>query len=239
MLRAMSNPSGLDGKNVVVTGATGALGSAVVQHLLERGAEIWMPMHEVALPQHLPWRGEAKVHAAGGISLDDEAAVTSYYAGVPALWASVHLVGGFAMNGVAETSLDELRAQWNLNAVTCFLCSREAVKAMRLTGAGGRIVNVTSRASVSSSPGMLSYTMAKAAVTSLSQSLAAELAGEQILVNAVAPSIIDSPANRKAMPDADFDRWPKAAEIAAAIDFLISPANTLTSGAIVPVYGRG
>lgn len=239
MLRAMSNPSDLDGKNVVVTGATGALGSAVVQGLLERGAEIWMPMREDALPQHLPWRGEAKVHAASGLALDDEASVVGYYAGVPALWASVHLVGGFAMNGVAETSLDELRAQWSLNAVTCFLCSREAVKAMRLTGAGGRIVNVTSRAAVSSAPGMLSYTMTKAAVTSLSQSLAAELAGEQILVNAVAPSIIDSPANRKAMPDADFSRWPKASEIAAAIGFLISPTNTLTSGAIVPVYGRG
>lgn len=239
MLRAMSNPSDLDGKNVVVTGATGALGSAVVQSLLERGAEIWMPMREDALPQHLPWRGEAKVHAASGLALDEEAAVAGYYAGVPALWASVHLVGGFSMNGVAETSLDELRAQWSLNAVTCFLCSREAVKAMRLTGAGGRIVNVTSRAAVSSSPGMLSYTMTKAAVTSLSQSLAAELAGEQILVNAVAPSIIDSPANRTAMPDADFSRWPKASEIAAAIGFLISPTNTLTSGAIVPVYGRG
>lgn len=237
----MANPSDLNGKHVVVTGATGALGSAVVAALLERGAEIWMPMREDTLPAHLPWRGEAKVHAQGGVTLDDEASVVGYYAGVPAVWASVHLVGGFAMNGVADTSLDELRAQWSINAVTCFLCSREAVKAMRRSGGneGGRIVNVTSRASVSSSPGMLSYTMTKAAVTSLSQSLAAELVGEKILVNAVAPSIIDSAANRKSMPDADFAKWPKAAEIAETIGFLISPGNTLTSGAIVPVYGRG
>lgn len=239
MLGAMANSSDLDGKNVVVTGATGALGSAVVQRLLARGAEIWMPMREAELPAHLPWRGDAKVHAQGSVALDDEASVVGYYAGLSAVWASVHLVGGFAMNGVADTSLDELRAQWSINAVTCFLCSREAVKAMRRGGGGGRIVNVTSRASVSSSPGMLSYTMTKAAVTSLSQSLAAELVGEQILVNAVAPSIIDSAANRKAMPDADFATWPKAEEIAEAIGFLISPANTLTSGAIVPVYGRG
>jgi NAD(P)-dependent dehydrogenase (short-subunit alcohol dehydrogenase family) len=228
----------LNGKNVVVTGATGALGSAVVASLLARGAECWVPMLEPALPAHLPWHGDARVHAQPAMALDDEAAVSAYYAGVPALWGSVHLVGGFAMNGVADTTLDDLRAQWTLNAVTCFLCSREAVKAMRKTGQGGRIVNVTARASVSSAPGMLSYTMAKAAVTSLTQSLAAELVAEQILVNAVSPSLIDSPANRKSMPDADFATWPKPAELAETIAFLISPSNTLTSGAIVPVHGR-
>lgn len=228
----------LNGKNVVVTGATGALGSAVVASLLARGAACWLPMRERELPPHLSWRGDARVHAQPELELDDEAAVSAYYASVPALWGSVHLVGGFAMNGVAETSLDELRAQWSLNAVTCFLCSREAVKAMRKTGEGGRIVNVTARASVSAAPGMLSYTMAKAAVTSLTQSLAAELVADRILVNAVSPSLIDSPANRKAMPDADFAKWPKAEEIAEAIAFLIGPDNALTSGAIVPVYGR-
>jgi NAD(P)-dependent dehydrogenase (short-subunit alcohol dehydrogenase family) len=228
----------LNGKNVVVTGATGALGSAVVASLLSRGAECWVPMVESSPPVHLAWRGDARVHAQGGVQLDDEAVVSAYYAGVPALWASVHLVGGFAMNGVAETSLDELRAQWSLNAVTCFLCSREAVKSMRKTGEGGRIVNVTSRASVSSAPGMLSYTMAKAAVTSLTRSLAAELVADGILVNAVSPSLIDSPANRTSMPNADFATWPKAEAIAEAIAFLIGPSNTLTSGAIVPVHGR-
>jgi NAD(P)-dependent dehydrogenase (short-subunit alcohol dehydrogenase family) len=230
--------SELAGKHVVITGATGALGSAVVASFLARGAECHAPMHEAALPDHLPWRSDPRVHATAGLGLDDEAAVVGYYAALPPLWASVHLVGGFAMNGVAETSLDEVRAQWSLNAVTCFLCSREAVKAMRRTAAGGRIVNVTSRASVNAAPGMLSYTMAKAAVTSLTQSLAAELVAERILVNAVSPSLIDSPANRKAMPDADFSRWPKAEEIAEAIAFLASPSNALTSGAIVPVHGR-
>lgn len=230
--------SELDGTHVVITGATGALGSAVVASLLSRGAECHVPMREAALPAHLPWRGDGRVHATGGLALDDEAAVVAYYAGLPALWASVHLVGGFAMNGVADTTLDEVRAQWSLNAVTCFLCSREAVKAIRRAGQGGRIVNVTSRASVQASPGMLSYTMAKAAVTSLTQSLAAELVAERILVNAVSPSLIDSPANRKSMPDVDFAKWPKAEEIAETIAFLASPGNALTSGAIVPVHGR-
>jgi NAD(P)-dependent dehydrogenase (short-subunit alcohol dehydrogenase family) len=230
--------SELAGKHVVITGATGALGSAVVASLLSRGAECHVPMREATLPSHLSWRDDARVHATSGLALDEEPGVVGYYAGLPALWASVHLVGGFAMNGVAETSLDEVRAQWSLNAVTCFLCSREAVKAIRRAGQGGRIVNVTSRASVSSSPGMLSYTMAKAVVTSLTQSLAAELVTDRILVNAVSPSLIDSPANRKSMPDADFSKWPKAEEIAETIAFLAGPGNTLTSGAIVPVHGR-
>ncbi len=236
--------SSLNGKKVVVTGATGALGSAVVALLLERGAECHLPIIEAALPERLPWHQDARAIATGGLALDDEAAVSRYYAGLPSLWASIHLVGGFAMNPLVDTTLAELRAQHDLNTVTCFLCSREAVRAMRRgaqggkAGAGGRIVNVTSRASVNASPGMLSYTMAKAAVTSLTQSLAAELIADNILVNAVSPSLIDSAANRASMPDADFSKWPKAAEIAETIAFLASPENTLTSGAIVPVHGR-
>jgi NAD(P)-dependent dehydrogenase (short-subunit alcohol dehydrogenase family) len=229
----------LNGKRVVITGATGALGSAVVTALLERGAECHLPMREAEVPAHLPWRGDARVHPVAEVELDDEAAVTGFYAALPSLWGSVHLVGGFAMKPLLETSLAELRAQHDLNAVTCFLCSREAARAMqRGGGVGGRIVNVTARASVSSAPGMLAYTMAKAAVTSLTQSLAAELLGAGILVNAVSPSLIDSAANRAAMPDADFAKWPKAAEIAEAIAYLVSAENALTSGAIVPVHGR-
>jgi NAD(P)-dependent dehydrogenase (short-subunit alcohol dehydrogenase family) len=86
--------------------------------------------------------------------------------------------------------------------------------------------------------GMVAYSASKAAVASITQSLADELKSERIWVNAVAPSLMDTAANRKAMPDADYGNWPKVEEVATAIAFLVSPGNALTSGAIVPVYGN-
>lgn len=227
----------LQGHDLVITGATGALGGAVVELLLARGATCHVPLVEDELPTRLPWRTHPNVRATPELALDDEATVTAYYAALPRLWGSIHLVGGFAMKPLTETTLAELESQWRLNLVTCFLCCREAARALRRSG-GGRLVNVTARAAVSAAPGMLAYTTAKAAVASLTQSLATELAADRILVNAVAPSLIDSPANRAAMPQADFSTWPKPAELAEAIAFLASPENSLTSGTILPVYGR-
>ena len=129
------------------------------------------------------------------------------------------------------------QGMFELNAVSAFLCCREAVRCMR-RGGGGRIVNVAARPALSPTGGMIAYTTAKAAVASLTQCLAAEVVDAGILVNAVLPSIIDTPANRAAMPDADFASWPKPAELAEAIAFLAGPQNRLTSGALVPVYGR-
>jgi NAD(P)-dependent dehydrogenase (short-subunit alcohol dehydrogenase family) len=207
--------------NVVVTGATGALGTGVVDVLRQRGVTV-----------HAPSRDE--------VSFDDEAQVTAYYAGLPELWASIHLVGGFAMAGVADTSLADFEAQWRLNTVTCFLACREAVKAIRRTGKGGRIVNVAARPVLQPAGGMVSYVAAKAGVASITQSLGAELVGENpvIHVNAVLPSIIDTPANRKSMPTADHSKWPTPAQLAETIAFLASAQNTLTTGTLVPVYGR-
>lgn len=225
-------------KNIVVTGGTGALGTAVVELLLSRGATVHLPIVEGELPAHLPWRTDARVKAAPKVSLDDEAHVAAFYSSVPDLWASIHLVGGFAMAKVAETSLADFEKQWRLNTVTCFLGCREAVKAMRKTGKGGRIVNVAARPVVSPTPGMIAYVASKAGVASLAQSLAPELLAENILINAVLPSTIDTPANRKSMPKADHDSWPKPAQIAETIAFLASPANALTTGTLVPVFGR-
>lgn len=222
--------------DVVVTGGTGALGAGVVAALLARGATVHLPMLEAALPEHLR---HDRVHATPGVALDDEAAVVAYYAGLPPLWASIHLVGGFAMAPVAQTSLADLERQWRLNTATCFLTCREAVAAIRRGGHGGRIVNVAARPVLQPTAGMIAYVAAKAGVAAITQALAAELLGEGILVNAVVPSIIDSPANRAAMPGADHARWPKPAELAETIAFLASPENALTSGALVPVYGRG
>jgi NAD(P)-dependent dehydrogenase (short-subunit alcohol dehydrogenase family) len=108
---------------------------------------------------------------------------------------------------------------------------------MRKSG-GGRIVNVSSRPALVPTGGMIAYTTAKAAVSSITQCLAEEVKPDGILVNAVVPSIMDTPANRAAMPKADFSKWPKVEEVAAAILFLASGENALTSGALVPVYGK-
>jgi NAD(P)-dependent dehydrogenase (short-subunit alcohol dehydrogenase family) len=210
----------------------------VVALLLERGATCHLPMFEPAVPGHVVWREHVRTHATASMKLDDEAAVTAYYAGLPALWGSVHLVGGFAAAPIADTSLADFNKQHQQNAATAFLCCREAVRAIRRTGGGGRIVNVAARPAVAPVGGMIAYTTSKAAVASLSQCLAAEVLGEGILVNAILPSIIDTPANRASMPTADFASWPKAGELAEAIAYLASPANALTSGALVPVYGR-
>jgi NAD(P)-dependent dehydrogenase (short-subunit alcohol dehydrogenase family) len=225
----------VQGKNVVVTGATGGLGGAVVDWLIGRGATCYIPMIEPEPPP--AWAGKPNIVARGGVELDDDLDVTAFYAGLPALWASIHLVGGFAMTPITDTSLADLRRMHDLNVATCFACCREAVRTMRRTGGGGRIVNVTARPAVSPTGGMIAYAAAKAAVASITQCLAAEVKDDAIWVNAVVPSIIDTPANRTAMPNANHACWPKPVELAEAIGYLASPDNALTSGALVPVYG--
>ena len=192
-----------EGRQVVVTGATGGLGGAVVALLAERGATVHVPMLEAAPPPALT--GE-RVRATGKIDLADEAAVTGYFAGLPPLWASIHLVGGFAMAPIADTRLADLERMLSINTRTCFLACREAVKAIRRGRGGGRIVNVVARAALAPPGGMAAYVTSKAAVVGLTQALAAELVGERIWVNAIAPSIIDTAQNRAAMPDADVGR---------------------------------
>jgi NAD(P)-dependent dehydrogenase (short-subunit alcohol dehydrogenase family) len=224
--------------NIVVTGATGALGAGLVDVLLAKDATVYLPMVEAELPKHLAWREHARVKAAPKVSLDDEAQVAAFYDSVPDLWASIHLVGGFAMAPIASTSLADFEKQWRLNTVTCFLACREAIKAIRKTGAGGRIVNVAARPVQVPTPGMIAYVASKAGVASITQALAAEVLADNILINAVLPSTIDTPANRASMPKADFASWPKPAQLAQTIAFLASAENALTTGTLVPVYGR-
>ena len=235
----MSERSDFEGKHVVVTGGTGGLGVFVVSALLERGASIHIPMFESEVPPALPWAKHPRVAATPKMTLDDEAAVTAYYEAIPSLWASIHLVGGFAMAPVADTKKADLEKMLSLNVVTCFLGCREAVRAIRRGGSdGGRIVNVSAKPAIAPTAGMVAYAASKAAVASLTQSLAAEVSSEGIYVNAVLPSIIDTPANRASMPEADYAKWPKPTELAESIAFLASPSNALTSGALVPVFGR-
>ncbi len=226
-------------RHVVVTGGTGALGLAVVGALLRGGGEVHVPYLHAAEAERFPFRGEARVHLSGPLDLASEAEVGRFYAGLPGPWASIHLAGGFAMGGIAETDRAALLHQLEMNFVSCYLCCRAAVIAMRAAGSG-RIVNVAARPALEprTGAGMSAYAASKAAVAALTQALGEELAKDGILVNAVAPSILDTPANRAAMPKAKHELWPKVEEVAASILFLASGENRVTRGAVVPVYGR-
>jgi NAD(P)-dependent dehydrogenase (short-subunit alcohol dehydrogenase family) len=223
-------------RTVIVTGGTGALGRAVVGTLLAAGARCRVPYildaEAASFPHH------DNVTLVPGCDLSEEAGVARLYDGATGLWASIHIAGGFAMGDVADTDKAAVMHMLNTNFVSCHLCCRAALRSFQTTG--GRIVNVTARPGIEPrlGAGMAAYAASKAAVAAFTQALAAEVAGQGILVNAVAPSIIDTPANRAAMPNADHDAWPKPEEIAATIAFLASPENKVTTGAVVPVSGR-
>lgn len=227
------------GREVVVTGGTGALGAAVVGALLARGATVHVPWRTSAEAERFSHRGHPQIRLIEA-ELSDEAAVAALYAGVGKLWASLHIAGGFAMAPIAATDRAAFLGQIETNFLSCAASSREAVKAMRRAGQGGRIVNVTARPGIEPrhGGGMTAYVASKAAVAAFTQALAAEVIGEGILVNAVAPGTLDTPANRASMPKADPAKWAKPEEVAATILYLASPDNRVTSGAIVPVYGR-
>lgn len=234
------------GSHVVVTGGTGALGRAVITALRAVGAVCHVPNLIAAELADFPSAGDPGVRIARDVDVADEAAVRRFYQQLPPLWASVHLAGGFAMAPATETTAADFMAQFRINALTSFLCSAAAIAAIRARsepgpgGAkGGRIVNVAARPGLEPrlGAGMAAYSAAKAAVAALTQALAQETVEDEIWINAVAPSILDTPANRAAMPDANPERWVAPSDLAEIIVFLASPANRATRGAVVPVYG--
>jgi NAD(P)-dependent dehydrogenase (short-subunit alcohol dehydrogenase family) len=224
-------------RHVVITGGAGALGGAVVGRLIEAGAVCHVPCLNEAEAARFRLRDHAQVVVTVTGSLTDEAAVERLYRGINSLWGSIHLAGGFAAGPLRDTDLATIRQQFEMNFLSCILCCRAAVRAM---SGGGRIVNVAARPALEwrTGAGMAAYTGSKAGVAALTAALAEEVAKDGILVNAVAPSIMDTPANRQAMPKADYALWPKVEEVAATIAFLASPDNRVTRGAIVPVYGK-
>ena len=226
--------------HVVVTGGTGALGTAVVGALIGLDALCHVPYRSDEEAQHFPYRETDNVALVRLGNLSDEAAVDKFYAGLPKLWASIHIAGGFAFAPIEKSDKALLMGQIESNLVSACLCSRAAVNAFRRGGGGGRIVNVAARPALEPRTGasMTAYTATKAGLAGFTQALAEEVAGDGILVNAIAPSIMDTAANRKAMPKADYAAWPKVEEVAATIVFLASPQNAVTRGAIVPVYGK-
>jgi NAD(P)-dependent dehydrogenase (short-subunit alcohol dehydrogenase family) len=231
-------------RHVVVTGGTGALGVALVRLLIGRGAHCHVTAIDEADAARFALAGDARVTVRAGIDVTDEVSVERFYAQLPGLWASIHVAGGYAGGTILETTPVTARRMLSMNSMSAFLCSREAVRRIRAGGEpdapapGGRLVNVAAKPALIPTAGAVAYAMSKAAVVSLTLGLSEELRGEGIWVNAVVPSIMDTPVNRAAMPTADHASWPKVEEVAETIAFLASPRNQATRGALVPVYGR-
>jgi NAD(P)-dependent dehydrogenase (short-subunit alcohol dehydrogenase family) len=241
------SPAGmlLSGKTAIVTGGAGALGSAIVRAFLAEGARVAVPFRKAgeleALRRQLP--AETATGLSGAmLDLADETAVLAFAETVAedrgGLDILINSAGAFAGgNPVHETPWSLWQGQLDANLKTAVLASRAVVPAMLRRG-GGKIVNVSSRPATGSGKDVGAYAAAKRAVLQLTDAMAAELADAKITVNAILPSTIDTPANRKAMPEADFSRWVKPEEIARVVLFLAGPDAEIVSGAHLPVYGR-
>jgi NAD(P)-dependent dehydrogenase (short-subunit alcohol dehydrogenase family) len=225
----------MEGKIVVVTGTSGALGKVVVASALARGARVAAVDHAASALKPTPERIEL-----GGVDLTDATeakraidAAASHFGKLDAL---VNIAGGFAFETVVEGDPKTWQRMYALNVLTALNASRSAIPHLTASGAG-RIVNVGAMGALQAGAGMGAYAASKAGVHRLTEALAAEWKGK-VTVNAVLPSIIDTAANRASMPNADFAKWVRPEELAEVILFLTSDAASAVTGALLPVNGR-
>jgi NAD(P)-dependent dehydrogenase (short-subunit alcohol dehydrogenase family) len=219
-----------DGRPVLVFGAAGALGAGAAAALAAAGASV------TGVDRAEP-RGDRRLPGVGyrAANVTDDESVRALFDSAPAPWAVLNTVGGFAgLRPLAELDVAELAGQIELNLVTAAVITKHALRVMQPAGEG-RIVHTASRAGVVSQGSGFAYSVSKLGVLHLVSMAADEVRGTGITVNCVVPSIIDTPANRAAIPNADHDAWPKVQDIARTYVFLASPGSGLVNGAAIPV----
>ncbi|HJR12011.1 MAG TPA: SDR family oxidoreductase [Rhodanobacteraceae bacterium] len=226
----------LAGKRIAITGAFGSLGAAVVQAALDAGAKVAAIDRADAPPAGMDL-GDAQ--RFGGVDLSDTAqAKTAIDAAAKALGgldALVNIAGTFRWETLADGSPETFDLLYRINLRTAVAASKAALAHLP---DGGRIVNIGAASAFKGNAGVAAYAASKSGVMRLTESLAEELKARGITVNAVLPSIIDTPPNRKDMPKADFDKWVKPAQLADVIVFLLSERASAITGALIPVVGR-
>jgi NAD(P)-dependent dehydrogenase (short-subunit alcohol dehydrogenase family) len=222
----------LSGRRIVVLGGTGGLGHAVVARFTDDGAS-------VLVADARPPRDEHRQPGADYVTVDarDEASVAAAFATSPPPGAVVNLIGGYTPpQPLSGLDIAVLRQQLELNLVTAAIVTKHAMPVLAARD-GGALVHVSSRVAVQSGENGFAYSVSKLGVVRLVEAAAAEGREQGVRVNCILPSIIDTPANREAMPDAKHHRWPKPAQLAAVLAFLVSDDAILISGAAIPVYG--
>jgi NAD(P)-dependent dehydrogenase (short-subunit alcohol dehydrogenase family) len=226
--------------SVIVTGGTGGLGRAVLTRLLDDGWRVvapWIAAHEL---EGIERRAGLELIEADLFDGDAVAAVAALGTAAPdaPLLGLVNLVGGFAAGArVHETPVEEFERQFRLNLRPTYLMTAAVLPSMLATGTGS-IVCVGTRAALQPFSGAAGYVSSKAAVIAFAQAVAVEYRQDGLRCNAILPSVIDTPGNRAANPDADFSRWVTPTKIAGLIAYLLSEDSEPTSGAAIPVYGR-
>jgi NAD(P)-dependent dehydrogenase (short-subunit alcohol dehydrogenase family) len=230
----------LKGKTAIVTGGTGALGLAVVRRFLDEGAAIVATYRD---PKEL---GKLTASAGSHISpiqadvtveLDVQRLFENTVKGLGRVDILVNTVGGFLpRKAIADLTVEEWDHMMSINLKSTFLCSREALRRMK-NQPYGRIINISAMAALYPSPGRSAYAISKSAV-----SLFTDIAGQEhkatgITINAIAPSIIDTSANRQSMPNEDFSRWVKPEDIADIICYLCSEAASAVTGTTIKAFG--
>jgi NAD(P)-dependent dehydrogenase (short-subunit alcohol dehydrogenase family) len=219
----------LSGRRIVVLGGTGSLGRAVVERFRSHGASVLV----------------ADTRAPAGADLEyvivdalDESSIAAAFAMAPRPQAVVNLIGRYTPpQPLSDLDIDVLRTQLELNLVTAAIVTKHAMPVLAAQG-GGAIVHVSSRVATEKGENGFAYSVSKLGVLRLVEAAAAEGREPGVRVNCIMPSIIDTPANRAALPRAHHERWPKPSELAAVLAFLVSDDAVLISGAAIPVYGR-
>ena len=220
----------LEGRTVVVTGALGVLGASVADAAEAAGAKV------ARLDQARA--GASRELLFDGLDLTDEAATAAAMATVAercgGIDGLVNIAGGFTFATLADAPATVWERMFRINLLTAVTATRAALGALSASGSGS-IVNIGAGAAAKAGAGMGAYAASKAGVAKLTESLAEELAGAGVRVNAVLPSIIDTPTNRRDMPNADFGTWVQPADIAKVIVFLLSNQSGAITGAAIPV----
>ena len=220
----------LEGRTVVVTGALGALGSNVADAVEGAGAKVARLDHAKS--------GASRELMFDGLDLTDEGATTAAMATIAercgGIDGLVNIVGGFTFATLADAPASVWEQMFRMNLLTAVTATRAALGALSASGSGS-IVNIGAGAAAKAGAGMGAYAASKAGVAKLTESLADELAGAGVRVNAILPSTIDTPANRRDMPSADFSSWVQPQDIAKVIVFLLSEQSAAITGAAIPV----
>jgi len=231
----------MTGRVAIVTGGTGALGQAITATLLEAGGVVAIPYavaeELAALEKGLPAERRARLLAMPA-DVTDEVAVGKFVQAVRdrhgRVDGLVNAVGGFAGGDLLATPLAEWERMMKLNLTSAVIACR-AVLPVMIAGGGGRIVNIASRAVLAPQGGFIAYTVSKAGVITLTQALAQEVRKHRITVNAVLPSTMDTPGNRRAMPDADRSEWVRTEDVARVVSCLLSEQASAVTGASLTV----